>query len=121
MVLSGKIINQFVDHINPYITEIHILTLDLKSYSDEYVGLKGLSVPKICLFLCVRLLHTIQVIYIHIYTVQICQNWAKLLLQVPPNKLSLNKIGKLREVIPSNVINDKSTSSLLTQCYPKFQ
>ena len=48
-----------------------------KSHSDENVGSKGLSVPKICLFLCVRLLYSIQVlvttcsikyIYIYIYT-----------------------------------------------------
>ena len=35
----------------------------VRLYSDENVGSKGLSVPKFCLFLCVRLLYSIKVFY----------------------------------------------------------
>ena len=53
-----------------------INTLILKSHSDENAGSKGLSVPEICLFLCIRLLHgiyylvttfSIKFIYIYLY------------------------------------------------------
>ena len=55
--------------------EICILTKIAKSHSDESVGSKGLSVPEICLFLCVRLLHIIKylvsaisiTLYVYIY------------------------------------------------------
>ena len=40
--------------------EICILTTIAKSHSDENVGLRGLSVPEICLSLCVSLLYSIK-------------------------------------------------------------
>ena len=41
---------------------MHLEIANLKSQSDENVGSKCLSVPKICLFLCFRLLHSIKVL-----------------------------------------------------------
>ena len=41
---------------------VRLYISNVKSHSDENVGSKGLSVPKFCLFLCVRLLYSIKVL-----------------------------------------------------------
>ena len=48
--------------ISRKVSSFYTLNLNVKSYSDENVGSKGLSVPKISRLLCARLLHSIKVI-----------------------------------------------------------
>ena len=66
---------------------------NVKSHSDENVGSKGLSVPKFCLFLCVRLLYSIKVYIIDM------QQWAKWTLQHSPKENFAKRDGTTPNIL----------------------